>query len=291
MAEKIVRPILTYADECHHAGADSYQRIMGYFKPQFWLGMTASPDTNNYDIYSIFDHEIAYEIRLEQALQEDLLCPFHYFGITDIEIDGQVFDDNAGVKNFASLVSDERVRYVIEQAEYYGFSGERVKELVFCSCKAEARELSGGFNMHGYRTDVLTGDDSQEKRERAIERLTDDNNKNGQLDYIFTVDIFNEGWGFPGGKIVDGETPQQALAREIIEELDTKIEVGEMIDTVEYDYPSFHLPMKCFWCTVIEGGLILKEHEAAKWLSREQLGDVDWLPADRDLIDKIRAVL
>lgn len=184
-------------DECHHAGADSYQRIMEYFKPQFWLGMTASPDTNNYDIYSIFDHEIAYEIRLEQALQEDLLCPFHYFGITDIEIDGQVFDDNAGVKNFASLVSDERVRYVIEQAEYYGFSGERVKGLIFCSCKAEARELSAGFNRHGYRTDVLTGDDSQENRERVIDRLTDDNDKNGQLDYIFTVDIFNEGVDVP----------------------------------------------------------------------------------------------
>lgn len=102
---------------------------------------------------------------------------------------------------------------------------------------------------------------------------------------------FKDGWEFPGGKIEDGETPQQALAREIIEELDTKIEVGEMIDTVEYDYPSFHLSMKCFWCTVIEGELILKEHEAAKWLNREELGAVDWLPADRDLIDKIRVVL
>lgn len=102
---------------------------------------------------------------------------------------------------------------------------------------------------------------------------------------------FKDGWEFPGGKIEDGETPQQALAREIIEELDTKIEVGEMIDTVEYDYPSFHLSMKCFWCTVIEGELILKEHEAAKWLNREELGAVDWLPADRDLIDKIRLVL
>ena len=102
---------------------------------------------------------------------------------------------------------------------------------------------------------------------------------------------FKDGWEFPGGKIEDGETPQQALAREIIEELDTKIEVGEMIDTVEYDYPSFHLSMKCFWCTVIEGELILKEHEAAKWLNREELGDVDWLSADRDLIDKIRVVL
>lgn len=125
-------------DECHHAGADSYQRIMGYFTPKFWLGMTASPDTNNYDIYSIFDHHIAYEIRLQQALEEDLLCPFHYFGITDLEIDGEVFDDNAGVRNFANLVSDARIDYVIEQANYYGFSGERVKGLIFCSRKEEA---------------------------------------------------------------------------------------------------------------------------------------------------------
>ena len=106
-------------DECHHAGAESYQKIMRYFKPKFWLGMTASPDTNQYDIYSIFDHHIAYEIRLQQALEEDLLCPFHYFGITDLEINGEVFDDNAGVKNFSNLISDARVDYVIDKANYY----------------------------------------------------------------------------------------------------------------------------------------------------------------------------
>ena len=95
-------------------------------------------------------------------------------------------------------------------------------------------------------------------------------------------------WEIPGGKIEAGETPQQALYREIMEELDTKIKVYDLIDTVEYDYPDFHLSMDCFWCEVIEGNLILKEAEAAKWLTRETLDSVNWLPADLALIDKIR---
>ena len=184
-------------DECHHAGAESYQKIMRYFKPKFWLGMTASPDTNQYDIYSIFNHHIAYEIRLQQALEEDLLCPFHYFGITDLEINGEVFDDNAGVKNFSNLISDARVDYVIEKANYYGFSGDRVKGLIFCSRKDEAKELSKKFNERGLRTEVLTGEDNQERRENVIARLTDDEKIDNQLDYIFTVDIFNEGVDIP----------------------------------------------------------------------------------------------
>lgn len=159
--------------------------------------MTASPDTNQYDIYSIFNHHIAYEIRLQQALEEDLLCPFHYFGITDLEINGEVFDDNAGVKNFSNLISDARVDYVIEKANYYGFSGDRVKGLIFCSRKDEAKELSKKFNERGLRTEVLTGEDSQERRENVIARLTDDEKIDNQLDYIFTVDIFNEGVDIP----------------------------------------------------------------------------------------------
>lgn len=96
------------------------------------------------------------------------------------------------------------------------------------------------------------------------------------------------GWEFPGGKVEPGETPQQALIREIIEELDTEIKVGELIDTVEYDYPTFHLSMDCFWAEVKAGHLELKEAEAAKWLTKDQLDSVTWLPADILLIDQIR---
>lgn len=184
-------------DEVHRAGAESYQRIMKYFEPRLWLGMTASPDrTDGFDIYRMFDHNIAYEIRLQQALEEDLLCPFHYFGITDLEIDGEVFDDNAGVRNFSNLVCDERVNYIIKQTEYYGYSGDRVKGLIFCSRKEEAMELSKKFNERGLKTAFLCGNDSQEKREECIERLTS-NVKEDFLDYIFTIDIFNEGVDIP----------------------------------------------------------------------------------------------
>ncbi len=101
---------------------------------------------------------------------------------------------------------------------------------------------------------------------------------------------FKDGWEFPGGKIELGETPQEALEREIKEELDTEIEVGDYLQTVEYDYPSFHLSMYCFFCTIKSGELVLKEHETAKWLTVENLDSVDWLPADKGLIEQIKNI-
>ncbi len=99
---------------------------------------------------------------------------------------------------------------------------------------------------------------------------------------------FKGGWEFPGGKIEEGETPHEALKREIMEELDTEISVGELIDTIEYDYPTFHLSMDCFLCEIVKGDLVLKEHESARWLASNQLNDVEWLPADVTLIEKIK---
>ena len=205
-------------DEVHRAGSDSYQRIMSYFQPKFWLGMTASPErTDGFDIFNLFDHNIAYEIRLQQALKEDMLCPFHYFGITDIEINGEIMNDKTGLRNFSYLISDKRVEYILQQANYYGYSGERVKGLVFCSSKKEAQELSKKFNARGYYTAALAGDASEKHREACIDLLTKEvseeeiqihekaiKNKVSceleempYLDYIFTIDIFNEGVDIP----------------------------------------------------------------------------------------------
>ena len=180
-------------DEAHRIGAKSYQEIMDYFKPKFWLGMSASPErTDDFDVYAAFDHNIAYEIRLQQALEENLLCPFHYFGITDLLTNGNETD----FTDFNYLTSNQRVDYIIEQTNYYGYSGERVKGLMFCSSKKEAAALSERLNLRGYRTLALSGEDSQEKREDAIDRLVS-NTRNDYLQYILTVDIFNEGVDIP----------------------------------------------------------------------------------------------
>lgn len=125
----------------------------------------------------------------------------------------------------------------------------------------------------------------------VVAAIIRDTNKNGEP-IIFATQRgygdFKDGWEFPGGKIEEGETPQEALRREIMEELNTKINVGELVDRVEYDYPTFHLSMDCFWAEVVSGDLVLKEHEAAKWLTKEELDSVEWLPADIALIEKVK---
>jgi superfamily II DNA or RNA helicase/HKD family nuclease len=177
-------------DEVHKAGASSYLKVIEHFKPKFLLGMTATPErTDEFNIYELFDYNIAYEIRLQEALEEDMLCPFHYFGVTDFEYNGKMIDDTAIL---SQLVADERVSYIIEKVEYYGYSGETIKGLIFCSRTDEAIELSNILNTRGYRTVALTGSDSQETRGRCVTEL-----EKGNLDYILTVDIFNEGIDIP----------------------------------------------------------------------------------------------
>lgn len=181
-------------DETHRAGASSYLKILNYFQPQFLLGMTATPErTDGFDIYQLFDHNIAYEIRLNQAMQENLLCPFHYFGITDITVDDQEINDNS---TFNDLTTDARVTHIINQSQYYGFSGERLRGLIFCSQIEEAQILSQKFNERGFNTIALSGKDSQETRTNAIHKLEQKERSTG-LDYIFTVDIMNEGIDIP----------------------------------------------------------------------------------------------
>lgn len=180
-------------DEVHKAGANSYQELVNYFKPQFLLGMSATPErTDDFDIYKMFDYNIAYEIRLQQAMKYDLLCPFHYYGITDITIDDQPIND---MSDFNLLVDEKRVDYVINKINDYGYSGNHVHGLIFVSRKEEACKLSEMFNQRGFHTCALTGEASEKQRQEAMDSL--ESNEEGSLDYIFTVDIFNEGIDIP----------------------------------------------------------------------------------------------
>lgn len=177
-------------DEAHRAGASSYQAIMAHFTPKFFLGMTATPNrTDGYDIFALFNHEIAYQITLQDALAEHMLVPFHYFGIADLTIDYEEKDD---VSLFARLTSEERVRHITETIEEYTIDKEHRRGLIFCNRNDEARILSGMFNERGYRTIALSGSNSDAERDKAIARL-----EAGELEYIFTVDIFNEGIDIP----------------------------------------------------------------------------------------------
>ena len=181
-------------DEAHRSGANSYDKIMAHFQPEFWLGMTATPErTDDKDVFKIFNHQIAYEIRLKDALDYNLLCPFHYHGISDLKINNEEQKD---FSNFAYLTSDERVKHVLQKAEEFKFSGERVKGLIFCSSVDEAKVLSEKLNQHNLRTTYLTGASKPEARLAAVDRLAGADGPQA-LDYILTVDIFNEGVDIP----------------------------------------------------------------------------------------------
>jgi superfamily II DNA or RNA helicase len=181
-------------DEVHRAGANTYQKVLGYFKPKFCLGMSATPErSDGNDIFKNFDYNIAYEIRLNRAMEEQMVTPFHYFGVTEIEVDGKILDDKV---DFNKLVCQERVDRIIEAGQFYGWDSGRVKGLVFCSRIEECHKLSEEFNKRGYETIALDGSSSEELREKSIERLEQDGLEN-KLDYIFTVDIFNEGVDIP----------------------------------------------------------------------------------------------
>lgn len=177
-------------DEAHHLGAPSQQKVFNYFEPKFILGMTATPErTDDFNVYELFDYNIAYEIRLQDALNEDMLTPFHYYGIEDYEIDGQVIDDNTQLER---LVAPDRVKYIIKQTEYYGYSGETLHGLIFCSRKEEAYDLANELTKQGFKAKALTGDHTMQERQAVISEL-----ESGEIQYIVTVDIFNEGIDIP----------------------------------------------------------------------------------------------
>lgn len=183
-------------DEVHRAGATTYRKVMDYFTPKFMLGMSATPERNDeIDIFELFDYNIAYEIRLQGALEQEMIAPFHYYGLTDIEVDGELINENT---HQMALVSEDRVAHIIEKMKYYGHDGERVKGLIFCGKNNKTRNrvaqsLSEEMNRQGLRTLALLGNSTQQEREDAIHRLV----QKGELDYIITVDIFNEGVDIP----------------------------------------------------------------------------------------------
>lgn len=181
-------------DETHRADANSYKRIIDFFTPKFMLGMTATPErTDGADIFKLFDYNIAYEIRLHEALAQNMLSPFHYYGVTDLTIGGEEVNDKT---DFNKLYASERADRIIENAKKYGCDDGEVRGLVFCSRNETSIELSQAFNDRGYETIALTSETSEDDRLKAIRRL-ESKRKPEKLDYIFTVDIFNEGVDIP----------------------------------------------------------------------------------------------
>lgn len=177
-------------DEAHRTGAQSYQKILDYFEPRFFLGMTATPSrTDGYDVYGLFNHVIAYRITLQDALDNEMLASFHYFGIADLDIEDEETDD---FSLFAKLTSEERVRHVAAMIEEYSVLKEGRRGLIFCSRNEEAAELSKKLNDMGYRTCAISGETSEDSRNKTIAQL-----ESGALEYILSVDILNEGIDIP----------------------------------------------------------------------------------------------
>ncbi|MEH7440673.1 DEAD/DEAH box helicase [Neobacillus drentensis] len=183
-------------DEAHHATSPTYQTILNYFEPKFTLGMTATPErSDGYNVFDLFDNNVALEVRLHEALEDELVIPFHYFGITDIEgIDLSDVDIDDIGEITKRLKVNERVDFIIEKMDFYGHDGEKRKGLGFCVSIEHAQYMAGEFNKRGYKSVCLYGADPPEKRELYINRLESDHD---ELEFIFTVDIFNEGVDIP----------------------------------------------------------------------------------------------
>ncbi|MFC0190149.1 DEAD/DEAH box helicase [Fictibacillus aquaticus] len=183
-------------DEAHHATSPSYQGVLNYFEPEFTLGMTATPErSDSGNVFDLFDNNVALEVRLHEALEDELVIPFHYFGITDIEtvdLSDVSIDDIAEVTK--RLKVNERVDFIIEKMNFYGHDGEKRKCLGFCASIDHAQYMASEFNKRGYNSVCLFGEHSPEQRERYINRLENDDD---DLEFIFTVDIFNEGVDIP----------------------------------------------------------------------------------------------
>ncbi len=183
-------------DEAHHVCAPTYENVMKYFEPKFLLGMTATPERmDGVNLFDVFDNNIALEIRLREAMESDLVVPFHYFGITEIdEVDLSNLDPRDENDLVSRLCINERVDYIIEKMNYYGHDGKKCKTLGFCQNVRHARFMEEQFNLRSIRSISITGENSILERENAIRDLEDDNNP---LEVIFTVDVFNEGIDIP----------------------------------------------------------------------------------------------
>jgi len=183
-------------DEAHHATSPTYQTVFDYFEPQFTLGMTATPErSDGYNVFDLFDNNVALEVRLHEALEDELVIPFHYFGITDIDgVDLSDVDIDNITEITKRLKVNERVDFIIEKMDFYGHDGEKRKGLGFCVSIEHAQYMASEFNKRGYKSIFLYGADAPEKREQYIQRLEDDQD---ELEFIFTVDIFNEGVDIP----------------------------------------------------------------------------------------------